>query len=106
MAGVESFDEASFDKAIAGDQPVLVDFWAPWCGPCRMIAPIIEDLAKEVEGKAIVGKIDVDEVRSLAMRFGITSIPSIKVFKNGIEVDSMLGAAPKDALLRMLTKHF
>jgi thioredoxin 1 len=106
MAEVQHFDEASFDKAIAGDKPVLVDFWAPWCGPCRMIAPIIEELAKEVGDKAIIGKIDVDEVRELAIRYGITSIPTIKVFKNGIEVDNMLGAAPKEVLFRFLSKHY
>lgn len=106
MAEVQHFDEASFDAAIAGDKPVLVDFWAPWCGPCRMIAPIIEELAKEVGDKAIIGKVDVDEVRGLAVRYGITSIPTVKVFKNGVEVDNMLGAAPKDVLSRFLSKHY
>lgn len=105
MAGAVHFDETSFDREIAGDKPVLVDFWAPWCGPCRMIAPAIEELAAELEGVAVVGKVDVDEVRNLAVRFGITSIPTIKVFKNGVEVDNMLGAAPKETLLKMVQKH-
>lgn len=105
MAAVQHFDEASFDQAIAGSQPVLVDFWAPWCGPCRMVGPIVEELAKDLEGKAVVGKVDVDELRNLAARFGITSIPTIKIFKNGIEVDNMLGAAPKEVLRRMVEKH-
>ena len=78
-----------------GDKPLVVDFWATWCGPCRMVAPIIEELAKEYEGKLVVGKCDVEENEDLAAEFGIRNIPTILFFKNGEVVDKLIGAQSK-----------
>lgn len=92
----------NFDAEIAGQTPILVDFWASWCGPCRMLMPTIEQLAKEADGKYRVGKVNVDEQGELAMRFGVQSIPTLIVFKNGEEVSRSLGVRPKGAILEML----
>ena len=93
-----------FEEAIAkGD--VLVDFWATWCGPCRMLGPIVDQLAEEYEGRVVVGKVDVDQAADLAARFGISSVPSVKLFKGGVEVASMVGAAPKSALAKMIDSN-
>ncbi len=86
--------EANFDDTIK-DGVVMVDFWAPWCGPCRMIAPIIDELAEEYEGKAKIAKVNTDEQPNLAVKFGIRSIPTILFFKDGELVDQMIGAAGK-----------
>ena len=91
-------NEAEFDSVILGaDKPAVVDFWAIWCGPCKKIAPIMEDLAGKYEGKAVFAKVDVDTNRNLAMRFGIQSIPTLLFFKNGEVVDRVIGFAPKQA---------
>jgi len=83
---------------------VLVDFWAPWCGPCRMISPIIEELAEEYEGKATIAKVNTDEAPEVAAQFGIRSIPTILFFKDGNLVDQMVGAAPKQAFEQKLNE--
>ncbi len=83
---------------IKSDQPVLVDFWAQWCGPCKMIAPVIDELADAYAGKAKIGKVDIDEHQSLAAQFGITSIPTLLVFKGGEVQDQIMGMRPKEDL--------
>ena len=96
--------EEAFDKLITGDVPVLVDFWATWCGPCRMIAPIVEEIADEYAGKVVVAKVDVDEQGELAQRYRIMNIPTLMLFRQGQLVDKAIGARPKAALEQMLNR--
>ena len=94
---------SNFDSVLATkNMPVMVDFWATWCGPCRMVAPVIEQVAEEYEGRAIVGKVDVDECGDLAIRYGVMSIPTVMVFVNGQPVAKQIGAAPKTTYAAML----
>lgn len=98
--------DANFAETVEqATQPVLIDFWAAWCGPCRMIAPSIDALAKEFAGKAVVGKLNVDENQRTAARFGVQSIPTLLIVKNGREVERLVGAQPKDAIARRLQSH-
>jgi thioredoxin 1 len=91
--------DSNFDEVVMkSDKPVLIDFWAVWCGPCRMVAPFVEQLAVEYEGKAIVGKVDVDNNPQVAMQFGIMSIPTLLIINNGKVVDKQIGAVPKSVL--------
>ena len=85
--------------------PILVDFWAEWCGPCRMVAPVLEKLADEYAGKARIGKVNVDEQSSLAAKFGVQSIPTLLLFKNGKVVEQFIGATTRDVLAKLLDKH-
>ena len=94
--------EEAFDKLIAGETPVLVDFWATWCGPCRMVAPIVAQIAQEQEGVVKVGKVNVDEEPGLAGQFGISSIPTLMVFKNGELVNTAVGVRPKEQIEALL----
>ncbi|MCF2443853.1 thioredoxin [Dyadobacter sp. CY345] len=90
--------DSTFEELIQGDQPVLVDFWAEWCGPCKMIGPVVEQLAGEYEGKAVIGKMDVDMNSAIPAKFGIRSIPTLMIFKNGQLVDKVVGVVPKTTL--------
>jgi len=90
--------DADIDENIRKYQTVAVDCWAPWCGPCRMVGPVIEDLAKEMQGKIVFGKLNVDENRATSAKYGIMSIPTLLVFKNGELVDRIIGAMPKEML--------
>ena len=94
--------DANFSEIINTDQPVLIDFWATWCGPCRALSPVVEELAKEYEGKAIVAKCNIDECDDVPMNFGIRSIPTLLFFKGGQVVDRQVGAAPKAAIVAKL----
>ncbi|KRT77344.1 MAG: thioredoxin, thioredoxin 1 [Armatimonadetes bacterium CSP1-3] len=101
MAKPVHVTEQSFDQEVVkAETPVLVDFWAEWCGPCRLIAPIVEDFAREYEGKLKVAKVDVDDNQNLAMKFSIMSIPTLGVFKGGQLVERIVGYMPKVELKR------
>jgi thioredoxin 1 len=94
--------DANFDEIIKTDKPVLVDFWAEWCGPCKMIGPVVEELAGEYEGKVVIGKLDVDSNPEISAKFGIRSIPTLLVIKNGQVVDKQVGAVSKAVLSQKL----
>lgn len=97
--------DESFDTDIAGEIPVLVDYWAEWCGPCRMIAPIIDDVAQEMNEQIKVVKVDTEACRNTAIKMGVRGIPTLMVFKNGEVVDQHVGALSKGQLVEMLNKH-
>ena len=104
--GVLHLDEKNFETEVVGSSlPVLVDFWAEWCGPCKMIAPVIDQLSVELQGKMKVVKINVDESPQLAGQFNVMSIPTLLIFKNGQPVEQIVGAVPKDRLLAKLNAY-
>ena len=107
MAGnVAEFNDASFQSdVLESDQPVLVDFWAPWCGPCKMLAPAITELADDYAGKARIGKLNTDENRDAAIKYNIQSIPTLIVFKGGEPVDRLMGLMPKEQIAQVLDRH-
>ncbi len=106
MSNLINGTDVNFDmEVLASDVPVLVDFWAPWCAPCRIIAPVVEELANEMEGKLKVVKVNTDENPSIAQQYGIMSIPTLGIFKNGRLVNSVIGAVPKHHLIQAITPH-
>ena len=97
--------DSNINDLLAEGKPLVVDFWAPWCGPCRSLSPIVDEVADELAGKITVAKCNVDDNQDLAMKFGVMSIPTLVVFKNGEEIDRSVGALPKARLQALLEKH-
>ncbi len=105
-ADILTLNDTNFDEQLtrlAG--PILVDFWAAWCGPCKVVAPLIEELAREFDGRAHMAQVNIDENGDLVNRFGIRSIPTLLVFKGGKVVDQLVGAAPKERIRRLVERH-
>lgn len=102
MAKAIEITDSNFAEIISTDKPVLVDFWAEWCGPCKMIGPVVEELAGDYQGKAVIGKLDVDSNPNISAKYGIRSIPTLLVFKNGEIVDKQVGAVNKSILAKKL----
>jgi thioredoxin 1 len=102
---LEITDQSFQEMVLNSDKPVLVDFWAVWCGPCRTLGPIIEEVANDFEGKAIVGKVDVDNNQQVSVDYGIRNIPTVLIFKNGEVVDKIVGVASKEVIAEKLSAH-
>ena len=106
MSSAAAVTDASFEQdVLKSDLPVLIDFWAPWCGPCRMVAPIVDEIASEFEGKIKVFKLNTDENPNVASQYGIRSIPTLMIFKGGQKVDTVVGAVPKTTLSTTISKY-
>ena len=99
-----AINKENFQEIISSEKPVVIDFWAEWCGPCRMVAPIIDELAAEYEGRVVIGKCDVEENDEITMKYGVRNIPTIVFLKGGEQVDKQVGACSKDALKAKIEK--
>jgi thioredoxin 1 len=106
ISGPITLTDYNFDQTIRKHSLLVVDFWAPWCGPCKLVSPIIDQLANELSGKAVFGKLNVDENPTVANIFGIQSIPTLIIFKDGEAVDGIMGALPKQQLISTISRHF
>ena len=102
---LEITDQSFQEMVLNSDKPVLVDFWAVWCGPCRTLGPIIEEVATDFEGRAVVGKVDVDNNQQVSVDYGIRNIPTVLIFKNGEVVDKIVGVASKEVISEKLSAH-
>ena len=102
---LKHFTRETFEKELNGGALMLVDFWAEWCGPCRMLGPVIEGLADEYEGRAVIGKVNVDEEGELAMRYGVMNIPTVILFRNGREIDRKVGVMPGAVITQALDEN-
>jgi thioredoxin 1 len=105
MSSATEVKDSTFDDFVKANKIVIIDCWAPWCGPCRSLGPIIDELAKEFEGKIVFGKLNTDENENIPMRFNISAIPTLLVFKNGEMVDRIVGAGNKDFMKAKFAKH-
>jgi thioredoxin 1 len=106
VSSVSNVSESNFKQEVLDSNlPVLVDFWAPWCGPCRMVAPIVDEIAAQYEDRIKVVKLNVDDNAQIATQYGIGSIPTLMLFKNGQKVDTVVGAVPKTTLAQTIAKH-
>jgi thioredoxin 1 len=106
MSAAEQVTDSTFEQEVLKSEvPVLVDFWAPWCGPCRMVAPVVEEIAEQYEGQIKVVKVNTDENPNIASQYGIRSIPTLMIFKGGDKVDMVVGAVPKTTLATTLEKY-
>ncbi|HEY8131709.1 MAG TPA: thioredoxin [Thermoanaerobaculia bacterium] len=103
--GIKHVTDQDFDQVLKGGKPVFVDFWAPWCGPCRIIGPIVEELAPNYQDKAVIAKMNVDDNPEVAQKYGVTSIPTLMMFKDGKLVDRVVGAMPRNQLQSFIDRN-
>ena len=106
MSQTIEITDSNFEEILKTDKPVMVDFWAEWCGPCKMIGPVVSEMAGDYDGKAVIGKVDVDSNPSVSAKYGVRSIPTLLFFKNGEVVDKQIGAVPKTILAGKLEAQF
>ena len=104
-AHITQLTDANFDSTVNGGKPVFIDFWAPWCGPCRVIGPIVEEIAPSYSGRAVIAKMNVDDNPNVPQKFGVTSIPTMMIFKDGKLADRMVGAVPKNVLQQFIDRN-